>query len=98
ALHCYLPSNPSNSQTTPTKVIPHSKVWEIDYERVTNARAIVAYIGFPACGVGAEIEMARRENVPVILLFESKKRGDLPQLVLGNPEVKSIIAFDKPDE
>jgi|GEM_PF-864724 len=94
-LKCYLPHQ---SQTTPSRGMPHSKVWEIDYEHVIHSRAIVAYIGIPACGVGAEIEMARRENVPVILLFESTKRGNLPQLVLGSPQIKSVIAFDKPDE
>ena len=94
-LRCYLPHK---SQTTPIKVMPHSKVWEIDYERVVNSKAIVAYIGIPACGVGAEIEMARRENVPVILLFESAKKGNLPQLMLGNPKIRFAIAFDKPED
>ena len=90
---CYLPHK---SQTTPNKGMPHSKVWEIDYERAGNSKAIVAYIGMPACGVGAEIEMARRENIPVILIYETSKMGNLPQLMLGNPIINSMIAFDKP--
>jgi hypothetical protein len=94
-LRCYLPHK---SQTTPTKGMPHAKVWEIDYKRVVNSSAIVAYIGMPALGVGAEIEMARTANVPVILLFESSKQEDLSRLILGNPAIKFTIPFDKPEE
>jgi len=94
-LDCYLPHK---SQTTPTKGMPHSKVWEIDYKRVVNSGAVVAYIGLPALGVGAEIEMARTANVPVILLFETAKQEELSRLILGNPAVKHTIPFDKPED
>ncbi|MGA3289331.1 MAG: hypothetical protein ABSD42_03720 [Candidatus Bathyarchaeia archaeon] len=69
-----------------------------DQEHVMRSKAIIAYIGISACGVGAEIEMARRENIPIILLFESSKFGSLPQLILGNPNVKILISFDKTEE
>ncbi len=94
-LTCYLPHK---SQTTPSKDMPHSKVWEIDYKRVVNSGTVVAYVGIPSCGVGAEIEMARTANVPVILLFETKKQEELSRLILGNPAIKYAIPFDKVED
>src|SRR5208282_3016187 len=94
-LKCYLPHN---SQTTPLKNMPHSKVWEIDNDRVVHSKVVVAYVGMPACGVGAEIEMARRGNVPTILLCESSKLRDLPPLISGSPQIKYTIPFDKPED
>lgn len=94
-LTCYCPHK---SPTTPTKGIPHSKVWKTDYERVVGSGAVVAYIGIPALGVGAEIEMARTANVPVVLLCETSKQERLSRLILGNPAVVDIVLFEKPDE
>jgi 2'-deoxynucleoside 5'-phosphate N-hydrolase len=94
-LKCYLPHK---SQTTPTKGMPHGKVWQIDYQRVVNSGAVVAYIGIPSSGVGAEIEMARTANVPVILLFENKSQEQLSRLILGNPIIKYVINFDRTEE
>lgn len=94
-LTCYCPHK---SPTTPTKGIPHCKVWKTDYERVVSSGAIVAYIGIPALGVGAEIEMARTANVPVILLCETSKQEKLSRLILGNPAVVDIVLFENTDE
>ena len=94
-LTCYCPHK---SPTTPTKGIPHSKVWKTDYERVVSSGAIVAYIGIPALGVGAEIEIARTANVPVILLCETSKQEKLSRLILGNPAIVDIVLFENPDE
>jgi hypothetical protein len=94
-LRCYLPHK---SQTTPNKGMPHGKVWEIDYKRVVNCSAVIAYIGMPALGVGAEIEMAQTAHVPVILLFETAKQEELSRLILGNPAVKYTIPFDRPKD
>ncbi len=93
SLKCYCPHQ---SKTTPTKGMPHSKVWKIDYERVVNSGAIVAYVGIPALGVGAEIEMARTANVPVILLCEATKQERLSRLILGSPAVVDIVLFENP--
>lgn len=78
--------------------MPHGKVWKIDYERVVNSGVVVAYIGIPALGVGAEIEMARTANVPVILLCETTKQERLSRLILGSPAVIDIVLFDNPSE
>jgi hypothetical protein len=94
-LTCYLPQK---SQTYSSKTMPHTKVWEVEYKRVLNSGVIVAYVGIPSCGVGAEIEMARTANVPVILLFETNKLEELSQLILGNPAIKYKISFNQPQD
>jgi len=94
-IKCYCPHK---SSTTPTKGIPHSKVWSIDYEKVVRSKAIIAYIGIPAFGVGMEIEMARTANKPVVLLCEKETQESLSRIVLGNPAVVDIVLFNKPEE
>ncbi len=94
-LTCY---RPHRSSTTPTKGMPHSKVWKVDFERVSGAGLVVAYIGKPSLGVGAEIEMARTAGVPVILLCEGNRQEGLSRLILGEPVVKETIIFDAPEE
>jgi len=94
-LKCYCPHR---SKTTPTKGLPHSKVWKIDYARVVNSGAVVAYIGIPALGVGAEIEMARTADVPVILLCEMNRQERISRLILGSPAVRDIVLFNDPSE
>ena len=94
-LTCY---RPHKSSTTPTKGIPHSKVWRVDFERVSGAGLVVAYVGKPSLGVGAEIEMARTAGVPVVLLCESNRQEGLSRLNLGEPVIKETIIFDSPEE
>lgn len=94
-LKCYCPHQ---SETTPSKGVPHSKVWRLDYEKVVNSGAVVAYIGVPSLGVGAEVEMARTASAPVILLSEKSRQENLSRLILGNPAVVDIVLFDRPEE
>ena len=94
-LTCYLPHE---SQTISSKGVPNSKAWEIDYKRVVTSGVLVAYVGIPSCSVGAEIEMARTANVPVILLFETRKQKELSGLILGNPAIRYLISFDKAED
>lgn len=94
-IDCYLPGK---SPTTPSKGIPHHKVWKIDYEKVSGSSAVIAYVGLPSTGVGAEIEMARQAEVPIILLCEEDRQEGVSRLVLGNPRIKDIIPFTTLDE
>ncbi|MBA7639012.1 2'-deoxynucleoside 5'-phosphate N-hydrolase 1 [subsurface metagenome] len=89
---------PGKSPTTPSKGIPHHKVWKIDYEKVSASLAVVAYVGLPSTGVGAEIEMARQAEVPVVLLCEENRQDAVSRLVLGNPRIVDIVPFTTIDE
>lgn len=89
---------PGKSPTTPSKGIPHHKVWKIDYEKVSASSAVIAYVGLPSTGVGAEIEMARQAEVPVVLLCEEDRQDGVSRLVLGNPRIVDIVPFTTLDE
>ncbi|MCL4416757.1 MAG: hypothetical protein M1365_08695 [Actinobacteria bacterium] len=89
---------PGRSVTTPSKGIPHHKVWKIDYEKVVNSCLVIAYVGLPSIGVGCEIEMARTANVHVVLLCEEECQDRVSRLVLGNPAVIDIVPFKNLDE
>jgi hypothetical protein len=93
-LKCYCPHR---SSTTPTKGLPHSKVWKVDYTRVVNAGAVVAYLGIPSTGVGMEIAFAQSAHVPVILICEYKNQEGISRLVLGSP-IEDTILFNNPEE
>lgn len=71
----------------------------LDRRAVTSAVLVIAYVGTPATGVGAEIEMANHANKPVFLVCEEKKviRRELSRLVRGNPAVSDLICFDEDD-
>jgi len=89
---------PGKSPTTPSKGIPHHKVWKIDFEKVCGSIAVVAYVGLASTGVGAEIEMARQAEVPIILLCEEARQDGVSRLILGNPRVVDIIPFTTLEE
>lgn len=92
---CYLPGK---SATTPSRGIPHRKVWKIDYEKVVNSSLLIGYVGLPSIGVGCEIEMAMTADVPIVLLCEEDRQDGVSRLVLGNPKVVDIVPFNGFDE
>lgn len=87
-LKCYCPHR---ADADPSNEMAHGKVWDIDYEKVTTADALVAYVSTPALGVGAEIEMAREAYNDIILLMEGKETENVSRLVTGNPAVMDQI-------
>lgn len=91
-LSCYCPHK---SETSPSNPISHGEVWDIDHQNVTSSDVLIAYVGIPALGVGAEIEMARAANNEIILLAEYENQDDISRLVLGNPGVRTHLFFDK---
>jgi hypothetical protein len=94
-LRCYCPHR---FQTTSAENMLYGKAWKADYERVVNARAVIAYLGIPAFEVGAVTEMARTANIPVILLCETPKHEKLSKFMLENSTVIDILSFNQPSE
>jgi nucleoside 2-deoxyribosyltransferase len=75
-------------------VHPHldpKQVYEMDKREIAGSDIVIAYVGFPSLGVGQEIEIARENEVPVILLYEQSKR--ISRMARGNPAVIAQIAF-----
>ena len=98
-LRCYCPHK---SETDPSKPSAHSKIWKVDFEKVTDAYALVAYVGLASTGVGQEIEFARedpkRHGIKAIVLCERKNLNGLSRLTLGSPVVDDQIVFTEPQE
>ncbi len=98
-LRCYCPHK---SETDPGKPSAHSKVWKVDYEKVTSAHALVAYVGSASTGVGQEIEFAREDpkgnGIKAIVLCERMNLEGVSRLSLGSPVVDDQIIFDDPKE
>lgn len=49
----------------------------------------------PSWGSGIEVEMARQSNVPAVILSPSGKK--ISRLLLGNPAIKDVVAYDNYD-
>lgn len=73
-----------------------SVVWKTDHKEVASSDLIVAYVGMPSLGVGAELEIARVTNSDLIIWwFKGEK---VSRMALGNPNIKySIEAEDEND-
>ncbi len=71
-------------------------VWHINKRQVSSANIMIAFVGKPSLGVGAELEIARINNVKIIIWwFEGEK---VSRMTLGNPGViKKIEAEDEKD-
>jgi len=72
-----------NPETSP------ESVWEKNQNQITSSELIIAYVGTPSLGVGAELEIARINNKKIILWWY---KGELvSRMALGNPGVTNKI-------
>jgi hypothetical protein len=67
------------------------EVYELDRDKVAHSDLVIAYVGAPSLGVGSEIEIARENSVPVILLMENTAR--VSRMIRGNPAVIAELKF-----
>lgn len=72
------------------------EILEFDEDCICEADAIVAYVGVPSLGVGMEIMLARRQQKPVILVFEKDRK--ISRMVLGAVPSHLRVEFDTPDD
>lgn len=68
------------------------QVFETDKHQVSTSDLLIAYLGFPAFGVGMELAYAETKGIPVILLYEKSKR--VSRFPRGIPTVFSEIEFN----
>lgn len=71
----YVPHLKSDPITHPD--LSPSEVYEMDRKEVLGSDIVIAYVGIPSFGVGIEIEIARENNIPVILIYMRKTKGCL---------------------
>jgi len=67
------------------------EVYEMDKREISRAELVIAYVGIPSLGVGSEIEIARENDIPVILLYEKNKK--ISRMIRGNPAIMAEISF-----
>ncbi|SRR5258706_6380668 len=69
--------------------------------QVCNLTSVLIVVAIaPSWGGGIEVEMANKNNVPVIVLCEKDKLENrkISRLLRGNPAVKDIISYTNEDE
>ena len=74
-----------NPDATPTEV------YTVDMMQVEKSAMVIAYVGYPSLGVGAELEHANAKGIPLILLYEVGEK--VSRLVLGVPTVQKVIDY-----
>ncbi len=84
----YVPHLGGTDPTSDPDVAP-STVWKKDHREVASSDLIIAYVGQPSLGVGAELEIARMAASNIILWwFKGEK---VSRMARGNPNAKHLI-------
>lgn len=80
--------------------LSNTDVAERDLHHVTSADALVAYVGEPSLGVGAEVAIALRAGKSVLVVAESERR--VSRFLLGlaelHPAQARILRYRTVDE
>jgi len=74
------------------KNVTSKEIYDTDMEAVEASCLVIAYVGYPSLGVGAELERANSLNIPVILMYE--KNGIASDFVQGMSAVKGEIEYE----
>jgi hypothetical protein len=85
-LSVYLPHQHTDPISHPH--LSPEEVYRKDYDIVANAKIIIAYVGQPSLGVGIELEIAKNNNIDIILIF--RKDEKVSRMARGIPGVKAI--------
>lgn len=97
ALKPYIPHQHTDPEVN--KDIDSTVVYEHDYLMVLKSCLIIAYVGQASGGVGMEIEMARANSTPVIVLYESSVPiTTISRMYRGNRAVKAHVGFANMEE
>lgn len=72
------------------------EVWRINQRHVSESKFIIAYVGEPSLGVGAELEIARINNVEVIIWSFTNQK--VSRMTLGNPAIITHIKAENENE
>ena len=72
------------------------EVYQLDRQKVYASNLVIAYMGEPSFGVGAELQMANEKGIPILLLYEKGK--GVSRLPRGMESVKGICEYSTEDE
>ena len=68
----YLPHN--NTDPIINQNASDKEVFLMDYSELTNSSFVIAYIGEPSLGVGAELSICVTKNIPIIAIYETHRK------------------------
>lgn len=71
-LNPYLPHN--NTDPIKDSNVSDKEVYLKDFEELVKSSLVIAYIGEPSLGVGAELSICVSKQIPVITVTESKRK------------------------
>lgn len=72
------------------------EVYQRDKQKVYASNLVIAYIGEPSTGVGAELQMANQKRIPILLLYEKGEK--VSRLPRGMESVKGICEYSTEEE
>lgn len=84
----YVPHLGGTDPARDLKIDPQS-VWKRDHREVSSSDLIIAYVGSPSLGVGAELEIARITASDLVLWWFGGEK--VSRMALGNPAVSHQI-------
>jgi nucleoside 2-deoxyribosyltransferase len=76
--------------------VPASRVYQIDTYELEISDVMIAYVGEPSTGTGIEMEYARHNRIPVVIMYEKEKR--ISRMLRGCPAVVKEIVYGSEDE
>ncbi len=87
----YVPHTMGTDPIDNPEVTPE-EVYRRDMEAVASSDLVVAYVGEPSLGVGAEVERAAARGIDVILLYEEGR--PISRLTRGCPAVVATVTAE----
>ncbi|MDA1038300.1 MAG: hypothetical protein O2877_01260 [bacterium] len=75
-----------------TEALSPVEVYELNKRRVQENEVVVCYVGEPSLGTGIELEIAREEGKPIILLSETGSK--VSRMARGVPGVVYHVEFE----
>lgn len=93
--HVYIPHLSGTDPGKNPDINPQA-VWKKDHHELASADLIIAYVGEPSLGVGAELEIARITASDIIIWWF--KGEQVSRMALGNPAVKHKLEAEDADD
>lgn len=72
------------------------EVYEKNHEMISNSEIVICFAGEPSTGVGTELEIAKNNNVKIILIYSKEQK--VSREALGNPAVAERIIYSSEEE
>ncbi len=90
----YVPHLNSDAEKNPD--VTAKEIYDEDMRAIDNSCMVIAYVGYPSLGVGAELEHANNRGIPIIIISKIGER--VSDFALGIPMVKEWFKYHSEDE